>query len=345
MILNGIDLDGLAHDAKEINFPKVVPGRTVHIDADFLAYQTSYERLEEEPKSLDDIKHNAEVATELLRQMAGADQVFLHTTPGVSDKGGRYDIARLKPYQGNRVDKPKPRYLNIIRQWLTERYPGKAWHNQEADDGMSQAQYAAIAEGNSNLSIIASKDKDLNMVPGLHLNWDTGEIVDTDTYGSVWLDESKSTKKIKGYGQAFFWAQMLTGDPADNISGLPKLPGSVANKVKPTAAITKAYEVLDDPLALPHKKLKAAETINTRPAILCGPVTAMAVLDKLTNNKQAFNALKAMFCLYGKEEGFMDYNGNPLAWNTAFTTEAQLLWMRRTQDKNDVFHWFREILS
>lgn len=345
MQFDGIDLEGLAHDANTITFPTTVAGRTVHIDADFLAYQTSYERIDEEPKTLDECKHNAEVATELLRALAGAEHVYLHTTPGTSDKGGRYNIARLKPYQGNRVDKPKPRFLHIIRQWLTERYPGHAHQFQEADDGMAQSQYKAISEGAGHLSIIASKDKDLNMVPGLHLNWDTGEVIDTDEYGSVYLVDTGSTKKLRGFGHSFFWSQMLTGDTADNISGLPKLPGPVANKLKPTAAIVKAQDTLEDPKASPAKKLKALDIIENRAPILCGPVTALEVMKQLNNNKSAFLGMKSLYKMYGTDVGFVDYNGEPLAWNTAFTTEAQLLWMRRKPDKNDVFHWWKEITA
>jgi hypothetical protein len=142
-ILNGIDLAGLGADAPEApSFPAPVPGRVVQIDADFLAYQVSAEKADgSDSKSLEDMKYNAEVAVELLKRMAGASTVHLHLTPGTSDKGGRYDQAIQKEYQGNREGKSKPKYLHIVRDWLPKRFPGTLHMNCEADDGMSSAQY------------------------------------------------------------------------------------------------------------------------------------------------------------------------------------------------------------
>lgn len=221
MIINGIDLSGLAHEAPKIDIPDPVQGRVVHIDADFLAYQVSYER-PDDPKTFDDMKHNAEKAAKTIQALGAGTALHLHLTPATSNKGGRYDIAKLKPYQANRQDKAKPRYLHMMRQFLADRFPSTMHQNCEADDGMSSEQYAAINRGDRALSIIASKDKDLSMVPGLHLDWDTGQIEDTgDDFG--WITYNKDKKKVVGLGQKFFWAQMLMGDTADNISGLPRV--------------------------------------------------------------------------------------------------------------------------
>ena len=167
MIINGIDLAGLAHTSPA-QYPDVVKRRVAHIDADFLAYQTSYEK-EDDPKTWEDMKHKAEIAAKHIQSMCGAEYLHLHLTPATSNKGGRFDQAIQKPYQGNRVDKPKPRYLHMMREWFAQRFPATLHQHCEADDGMSSAQYAAIREGNQGLSIIATKDKDLNMVPGLQI--------------------------------------------------------------------------------------------------------------------------------------------------------------------------------
>lgn len=353
MEINGVDLDGLAHEAEGIVFPSPTPGRVVHIDADFLAYEVSYERLEDgEGKSLEDMKHNANVAIETLRLLSGAERVHLHLTPSTSNKGGRYSIALLKQYQGNRVDKPKPRYLNHIRNWLVTEHTGTLHQFCEADDGMSSSQYAAIAEGNKHLSIIASKDKDLAMVPGLHLDWSMGNIIDTEDFGSIWLHERVSqssgtvTKQLKGFGQSFFWAQMLMGDTADNISGLPKVPTAIANVVSPTKAVTDAFAVINSNMPDGHKR-KAQLVLDKRPPIQCGPVMTYNLLKDVKTNKQAFLAVKAMYRLYGEQIGFTHWEtGEPVPWNKAFCSEAQLLWMRRNkEDPMDVFHWFKEITA
>ena len=56
------------------------------------------------------------------------------------------------------------------------------------------------------------------MLPGLHLNWDTYELVEVkpDVFG---VEHGG-----KMYGHRWFWTQMLWGDAADNIPGLPKHP-------------------------------------------------------------------------------------------------------------------------
>lgn len=348
MLINGIDLDGLAHEAPaKIEIPEMVPGRVCHIDADFLAYQVSYERVDEPPKSMEEMKENAIAAATTLKDLAGAEFLHLHLTPATSDKGKRYDLAIQKEYQGNRIDKPKPRLLHIMRDWMGRHFPATLHQTCEADDGMSSMQYEAIAAGKGHLSIIASKDKDLRMVPGNHLDWDTGVVTGTaptrNEYGTVWVNEKG---KIKGYGQVQFWAQMLTGDTADHIQGLPKCAGYMLNLVKPTAETRKANAIIDSD-APEAKKEKARATLRSRPAGLCGPKLAMEILQRCGSNREAFEVIKLLYKDYGEEFGYVHWKtGLPVEWQKVFVSEAQLLWMRRDKSNPmDVAAWFKEILS
>jgi hypothetical protein len=316
MIINGIDLSALPEDIKATNFPPTQPGRVVHIDADFLAYMVSYEK----PGTIiemTDMQHNCKVAIEKMRLMAGAQFVHLHLTPGTSTKGDRGALAIQKEYQGNRKDKPKPAKLHIMRQWMGTYFSSTLHQLCEADDGMSSMQYAALKSGSGNLSIICSKDKDLLMVPGWHMDWETGAIDQSENelghpneYGSIYLDTSKTSSKIKGFGQKFFWGQMLTGDTADNIQGLPAYCGS--------------------DVSAPKK---------------IGPVLAEYKLINVNSNKDAFSAVKTMYEDYGRKVGFKHWEtGEFVPWQKVFISEAQLLWMRRdTTDANDVLKWFKEI--
>jgi hypothetical protein len=308
----GIDLSKLKH-AEPDKHPMIptVKGRTVHIDADFLAYQVSYD----EEKTFSEMKSNCDVAVEKMRLMSGAEHVALHLTPKESDKGGRYDVALLKEYQANRKDKPKPKFLHQMREWMHKERGALLHMHIEADDGMSMAQYKMIAAGTPHLSVIATKDKDLCMVPGLQLNWDTGEMTNIDDpFGYIILHESESkskTKKIKGRGWKYFWAQMLTGDTADNISGIPKV-------------CDLAY--------CPTGKYKA-----------CGPVLAYEILAPITDNKTAFRVVRDLYKLYGEKVGFVNYrDGSPVAYGHAFQSEAQLLWMRREESMHDALKWMKE---
>lgn len=347
MEINGINLDGLAHEAEKIVLPDPVPGRVVHIDADFLAYQCSAERADgSDQKSIEDMKHNAGLAVNTLKLLAGATDLHLHLTPSASDKGGRNGLAIQKEYQGNRKDKPKPRYLHLMRDWLAASYPSTQHLHCEADDGMSSSQYRALADGAGHLSIIASKDKDLNMVPGLHLGWDTGEILEADTFGDVYLRVRPSgTKVLDGYGQKFFWAQMLAGDTADNIQGLPKLAGYYLNEYSPTVKISAAKLIVDQHGWDHPLSIKASKLLRDRPAGLCGPVLVETILRTVSSHKQAFVLVRDMYKRHGEVFGFKHWEtGEPVSWQQVFVSEAKLLWMRRNpHDPNDVLNWLKEI--
>lgn len=326
MIVNGIDLSDLTPHMPAENFPDTVPGRTVHIDADFLAYMVSYEKTRKdavtgklvviEPIKLEDMYHNCSVAVEKIRRMAGAQFAHLHLTPGTSTKGDRPALAIQKEYQANRKDKPKPDKLHIMRDWMARNFPSTMNQFAEADDSMAAAQYAAIKAGASNLSVICSKDKDLMMVAGLHLDWDSGKITrptnelgHENTFGSIWLVEKSSTK-VAGIGTKFFWAQMLMGDTADNIQGLPLLHSAQLSKPKKV-----------------------------------GPVLTNAVLCNVDSDKEAFQLVKGYYEAHGNEVGYTHWlTQESVPWQKVLISEMQMLWMRRDPtDANDVLKWIKEI--
>jgi len=347
MNVNGIDLDGLADDAVSIQIPDPVQGRIVHIDADFLAYMMSAEKAEGDTKTFDDMKHNTRVFVDTIKGLSAATGVHLHLTPSTSNKGGRHDQAIQKQYQGNRIDKPKPRHLNILREWMSHDFPATMHQNCEADDGMSSMQYAAIARGERHLSIIATKDKDLNQVPGLHVDWDTGVIVDADAFGHTYLYNRNGQQVLKGFGQKFFWAQMLMGDTADNTQGLPKLPGYVLNAIKPTKATAKAQAILAEAGSTDKQRASAQKVLAERADGQCGPVITQALLDIIPNHKVAYATIKNLYKRVGDTIGFTHWKtGDPVEWQKVFVSEAQLHWMRRVaHDPLDVARWWQEELA
>lgn len=341
MIVNGIDVSGLTHSARPLDFPDEVKGRVVSIDADFLAYMASFQR-EDDPKSWEDMKHNCEELVNTIKSLAGAEKIHCHLTPASSNKGYRNAIAQLKEYQANRDGKSKPEYLHVMREWIAQRWPSTQHQNCEADDGMSEMQYRAIAEGNKHLHIIATKDKDLDMVPGLHVDWDTGVITDHDEFGEIWIDSSGSAKKLKGMGQKFFWAQLLMGDSADNISGLPALSVSARDRTDqlPSSLLTlrTKMEASSDGLL----KIKYDAQLKQQKEKKIGPVCAYELLTDIRSNKEAFQFVLSLFRDYGT---FYNYRNNQeITYQQAFLSEAALLWMRKNKaDPADVKKWFQEI--
>lgn len=187
----------------------VVQGRRVHIDADMLAYQCGGNEDTDVATSRRILKSKID----LFKDAAGAEGVLLHMTASGSTKGHRALIAYTKPYQGQRKGH-RPKNWQYLRDYMAEGLAGpiKQWFDREADDGFG------FISMNCPLDVIATRDKDMRMLPGWHLNWDTYELVKVEP------DQFALEAGGKLYGHKWFWTQMLWGDAADNIPGLPKHP-------------------------------------------------------------------------------------------------------------------------
>ena len=110
----------------------------------------------------------------------------------------RNDIARTAPYKGNRTA-PKPKHLQLIRDYLISAWDFQVSVGQEADDSIAIEHTARNHE-----SIIASIDKDFMQLRGNHWNFVKKEM-------TFVTDEEALTN---------FYMQVLTGDRTDNIIGL-----------------------------------------------------------------------------------------------------------------------------
>lgn len=250
------------------------------------------------------------------RRLARAETAVLHITPSASSKGGRNAQAVLKPYQGNRKDMVKPEHLDAVRAFVGEHPNGVVHLDREADDGMTEANYLECLVGNSDASIIVSKDKDLRMAPGLHWCFDEEEIIDvSDWFGSTWLDKSKSAAKGSGWGTKFFWLQMLMGDTADNISGLPRADGYTLWLTGNAAKETQKHK-------------------------LCGPALAVSILEGLENDQQCWDTVK-YFWEHCPDPMVHHETQEPVDWSVAMMGDAQLLWMRRFET-DTVIKWIIE---
>ncbi len=188
----------------------VTPGRILHVDGDYLAYFAA---------GNDDMPAGVarQVAVDRICNMqaaAGAERVFLHLTHESSHKGHRYAISTVKPYQGNRSGKAHPKNWAMLRDFVStsDAFERCMWYDREADDGFAHA----VIQRDVELNVFATCDKDMRMLPGLHLDW--------KTYGITLVPGGEySVIGDNGlqYGGKWFALQMLQGDPADNCPGLP----------------------------------------------------------------------------------------------------------------------------
>lgn len=225
MLIRGIDTGSLSSQ-----FDSRVPGRTLIVDGDFPAYKAA-STVKTLPTALRRFTSNI---MELMF-LTNADKVLIHLTAKGSVKAHRARLPTVKPYQGNRVNKPKPPLLEPLREAIEFQVQtgegvlppewGVTLHRYwEADDGMIMDAVRLGARG-----VIVSEDKDLRLTPGPFYEIGTGRIDEIENrFG--WIDEQHTdggTLKVTGHGTKFFWAQMLMGDTADNVKGIQKLRGKL----------------------------------------------------------------------------------------------------------------------
>ena len=70
--------------------------------------------------------------------------------------------------------------------------------------------------------VCCTRDKDLRQIPGWHFGWELGNQPQfgpflVEGFGHIELD---AKKKIRGWGEKFFYAQLLMGDRVDTIPGI-----------------------------------------------------------------------------------------------------------------------------
>lgn len=169
------------------------------------------------------------------------DEVLARQQGRTFVKGFRYDYAKTSPYKGNRVN-PKPFHFYNLRAEMFANYETVvALHGFEADDVICQHQFKHYDKGEVDNTIICSRDKDLRICPGWHFSWECGKqrsVGPAFTPAQGYL-EQKDNGDVLGYGSAFFYYQMLVGDTADHIPGLPNYGKAKAFKLLQGVKTTK----------------------------------------------------------------------------------------------------------
>jgi hypothetical protein len=129
------------------------------------------------------------------------------------DNNFRDTTAKLRPYKENRRDKEKPVHFEAARNFLINKWNATVIDGCEADDMCGIL--ATACEADAEPFIIASVDKDLKSIPGLHYNYDK----------RLWY--SISVREA----ETWFWVQALAGDSTDCIPGLDRVGEVGAKKI------------------------------------------------------------------------------------------------------------------
>ena len=182
------------------------------IDADIFQWELgSLTDDEYKPVGWPIVQNMVQAKIDRIMEATGADEYQLYVTS--EDKSNfRFDVATIQPYKGNRSGSEKPHWYTQIRNLLVDQRSAIECFGQEADDAMSIAQwkdYRALHQINLCSTVICSRDKDLNMVPGYHYTWSAGGQKEKP----MWFQTEIG-------GLQCFYKQCLTGDSTDHILGL-----------------------------------------------------------------------------------------------------------------------------
>jgi 5'-3' exonuclease len=226
--------------------------RTVLIDGDMIIFKAGFANEKTEKGILVSVNppHQAyktckDMIKNILLETGCGDYMLFITDKHKTNF--RYKVAVTQPYKENRKSQKRPELEKEIRHYLIRHWGAVRVKGIEVDDALGIYQ-----DKENGSTIIASNDKDLDMIPGWHFDIDVGKerTIPTCTYtlksykrnkiyyvtdpGFLSLREVKDKKILCGAGALWFCAQLLMGDRVDNIPGLKKV-GPVS-----------AYEILKD---------------------------------------------------------------------------------------------------
>jgi 5'-3' exonuclease len=182
--------------------------KTLLVDGDMLVYRSCSACVEVSPfnkdiivrADIEEMKRNVE-----LRIKQCEEVVFEHFDEAVntlicfsSGKNFRYDVN--PDYKANRRGKEKPINYYEVKDWCKSRWEYAEEPVVEADDLMGIMQ--------DEDTVIVTGDKDLKQIAGHHLNL---------------IDPERGVESIaEDDAWEFTLLQAITGDPTDNIVGVPR---------------------------------------------------------------------------------------------------------------------------
>lgn len=173
------------------------------IDGDILAYRIGFTT---EQEDLQIALYRMEDLVGRILDETYADSYKIYLT----DSAGNFRQKLFPDYKANRT-KPKPRWLEDLKEFLIVEHGAEIAIGMEADDALGIAQTEIKAKddmGDSSgpyplSSVICSIDKDLLQIPGNHYNF----VKQEEFYVSPHL------------GMLQFYTQLLVGDVSDNVVG------------------------------------------------------------------------------------------------------------------------------
>lgn len=172
------------------------------IDGDILVFRSAFSAEDEEEPFIACARANTMIQ-EMCAETGASDYEVWLSGP----KNFRYDI--YPEYKANRIKSKRPKWELCVKQYLIIDHNANWSDGCEADDMLGVRQYQLKD------SCIATIDKDLKQIKGNHYNFVTKQAF------VVTAEEA----------DRFFYYQMLTGDPTDNIKGVYNIGPKKADRI------------------------------------------------------------------------------------------------------------------
>lgn len=165
------------------------------VDADWILFNASYVKQDEEPKSFDECLESIDFYIESLFEETNAEEYVLCFTSG----GNNFRKLIDSEYKANRKGRELPAFFNEMKDYIFNKYNCVHGNGREADD------FCASYIKKYPDAIVSHVDKDLNQIVGSHYDSKKKEFYD--------ITVEDANKQL--------WTQMITGDSGDNIKGIP----------------------------------------------------------------------------------------------------------------------------
>jgi 5'-3' exonuclease len=207
--------------------PEIELGSTeLLIDGDVIVYGALYNRWgsvydgpekqftkEQDHKYLIDGILNLDTIIKNLKETLFAEHVKIAIK---GENNFRYQV--WPDYKKSRKQSSRPikAFVQVLTECIIQRYNAIPAHGMESDDLLAMWRNESIAAGKT--PVIASVDKDMLCLPGLHYRLPKGTC-----YGEESRDITRLIKVTDWEADRFYYKQLLMGDPTDSIPGLPDI--------------------------------------------------------------------------------------------------------------------------
>jgi 5'-3' exonuclease len=178
------------------------------LDADSISYsiihQLAYRLDPSDEWNMPDLEYVNDKVEDYIYQLY--DQVGASHIAGFlgGERCFRYEIAKTKPYKdGRQKTEFQKNWIQYINEYLIQNFGFQFVNGIEADDAVSITVHQLRERGINH--IICSNDKDVDQVWGNHYSMNKRQF--------YYVSEREANWKLE--------SQMITGDPTDNIPGLP----------------------------------------------------------------------------------------------------------------------------